>query len=148
MTITRTSVTRSIAASPDRVFAAVSEVENLPNVVPDVVGVEVLSPASTGVGTRFVETRLMRGKETKTELEVTEFVPSERVRMVTDSHGTVWDTVFTVQQQGERTELGLTMDARAHELLPRILNPIMKGLIKKGLEKHVDAVQAYCEAGR
>ena len=27
----------------------------------------------------------------------------------------------------------------------RLMNPIMKGLFKKGLEKHVDALKAYCE---
>lgn len=32
-----------------------------------------------------------------TELEVTEFVENDHVRYVTDSHGTVWDTVMSVK---------------------------------------------------
>ncbi len=145
--MTSMTVTRTIDAPPDRVFAAVSEVGNLPAVVPDVVGIEILSDTGSGVGTRFRETRLMHGKETVTELEVTELVANDRIRMVADSHGTVWDTVFRVRAVGERTELVLTMEARAHGLLPRLLNPVMKGLFKKGLAKHVDAVQEYCERG-
>ena len=55
-----------------------------------------LSEVRTGVGTRFRETRLMHGKERSTELEVTEYVENERVRMVADTDGTVWDSVFVV----------------------------------------------------
>ncbi len=89
----------------------------------------------------------MNGKESTTELEVTDFMENERVRMVADSHGTIWDSVFTVKPAGKHTELALTMDAKAHKTLPKFLNPLMKGLIKKGLEKHMDAVKAFCEQG-
>ena len=37
------------------------------------------------------------------------------------------------------------MEARAHKLLPKLLNPLMKGLYKKGLEKHLNALKIYCE---
>ena len=42
--------------------------------MPDVVKIEMLSDTTSGVGTRFLETRLMRGKEATTELEVTEYL--------------------------------------------------------------------------
>ena len=98
--MTRTIVARTIDAPVDVVFKAVSEVGNLPNTVPDIVKVEFLSDVKSGVGTRFRETRLMNGKESMTELEVTEFIDNEHVRMVADSHGTVWDSVFC--GQGDR----------------------------------------------
>ena len=146
--MTRAIVARTIDAPVDVVFKAVSEVGNLPNTVPDIVKVEFLSDVKSGVGTRFRETRLMNGKESMTELEVTEFIDNEHVRMVADSHGTVWDSVFAVKATGGQTELVLTMDAKAHKLLPKLMNPLVKGLIKKGLEKHMDAVKAYCEGSR
>jgi len=144
--MTTTTVTRSVQAPADRVFAAVAEPESLTEVIPDVVRVMFLTPQHTGRGTRFQETRLMRGKEAMTELEITEHEPPHRVRYVADSHGTVWDTVFAVTSSGEGTEVVLTMEARAHRLLPRLLNPLFKSLIRKGLEKHLDAVKAWCEA--
>lgn len=146
--MTRVTVSRTIAASPETIFRAISDIPNLPDTVPDIVRVEMLSETSAGVGTRFRETRVMNGKESVTELEVTEYRAGERVRMVADSHGTVWDSVFTVKPTGEaaeRAELTITMDARAHKLLPRLLNPVFKGLYRKGLLRHVDAVKAYCE---
>ena len=141
----RITVTRGINAPVDLIFKAVSDIEQLPEVVPEVVKTEFLSEVRSGMGTRFRETRLMNRKESVTELEVTEYVANDRVRMIADSHGTVWDSVFTVKAIVAKSELTLTMDAKAYKLIPRLLNPFLKGLFKKGLEKHMDEVKAYCE---
>ena len=135
----------------DRVFKTVSDINNFSQAVPHIVSAEILSDTKSGLGTRFKETRLMKDKESTTELEITEleiteFVENDRVRMVADSHGTIWDTVFTVKPAGEGTDLELTMDARAYKLLPKIMNPLIKGMIRKAVERDMDAVKAYCES--
>ncbi|MBT8484413.1 MAG: SRPBCC family protein, partial [Phycisphaerae bacterium] len=122
-----------------------SDIPNLPETMPDVVKIEFLTDQRVGLGTKFRETRRMGKREMVTELDVTEFVENDHVRMVADSHGTIWDTLFEVTPTGGGTELTLTMDARAHKLLPRIMNPIMKGFFKKGIEKHLDSLKTHCE---
>ncbi len=144
--MTTVAVSREIAAPADVVFRAVAEVENLPKSNPDVVDVEFLSESRTGLGTRFVESRRMGKKLHKTELEITEHVENQKVRMVADSHGTVWDTLFTVSPAGEKTRLEIKMDARPHKLLPKLLNPLFKGMFRKGMAKYIDQIAAYCEA--
>ncbi len=144
--MTSVTVKRRIAASRETVFRSIAYVEGLPEVVPDILRVEFLGEQKTGIGTRFVETRRMGKKEMATELEITEWVENERARMVADSHGTIWDTVFTVTPASEGHELTIAMDARAQKLMPRIMNPIFKGLFRKGLSKHIDHVKAWCEA--
>ncbi|MGK7312992.1 MAG: SRPBCC family protein [Candidatus Longimicrobiales bacterium M2_2A_002] len=47
----------------------------------------------------------------------------------------------------EVTELSLVMEARPHRLLARITTPLMAGMLRKALEKDMDAVKAYCESG-
>lgn len=144
--MTRTTVTRRIAAPAERVFAAVSDLEKLPEVVPDIVRVETLSETRSGPGTRFRETRRMGKREASMELEVTECEPPRHLRIVADSHGTVWDSVFTVTEVEGGSELELVMDAKAHKLLPKLLNPIMKGLIRRGVVAQIESVKQYCEA--
>ena len=141
----RMIVNRTIAAPIDLVFRTVAEIEHFSKAIPDIVKIEMLSDVNKGVGTRFRETRLMRGKEVSTELEVTEYVENERVRIVTDTHGTVWDTVFVVKEADGATELTMTMDAKAYKLLPRLMNPLICGMIKKAVAKDMDAVKSYCE---
>ncbi len=145
--MTTTTVSTEIQASAEDVFKTVSEIENFSKAVPHIVNVEFLSDIKSGVGTRFRETRLMKGKEASTELEVTEYQPHDRVRIVSDTHGTVWDTVFTVKPAEEgRVTLTMTMEARAYKLLARLMNPLIKGMIKKAIQDDMAAVKAYCEA--
>jgi len=59
---------------------------------------------------------------------------------------TVFDTVFTTREVDGQAELTMVMEANAHKLLPRLLNPLIKGMIQKLIEKDMDAVKAYCEA--
>ena len=141
------TVSRLISAPVDVVFRAVSDIERLPETNPDYLAVEFLSDQRAGAGTRFNVTMRAGKKEQVYEQEITEFDENRSVRMVNDSHGTVWDTLFAVAPEGDGTRLTLTMDARAHALVPRLLNPIMKGFFRKGMAKYVAAVAEYCESG-
>ena len=143
--MTRTHVTRTISAPLDRVFDCVAHIGNFSKAIPDITNVEFLSEAQAGVGTRFKETRNMNGREATVELEVTEFVENDYIRIVSDTHGTVWDTVFKVEGVGDQTKLDMVMDAKAYKLLPKLMNPLIKGMIQKAIEKDMDSVKIYCE---
>jgi len=139
-------VSRKINSKVEAVFKAVTDIENLPSTNPDVLKTEFLSEQKSGVGTRFREVRLNNGKEMVFDLEVLEFETNERIRMTNDTHGTTWDTTITFKQDGQnQTDLEMAMEARAFQWLPKLLNPLLKGLYKKGMEKHVSAIKNYCE---
>ena len=144
--MTRITVQRTIAAPIERVFLAVTEFEKLHEIDEQIVGVEFLTEQHSGLGTRLRETRRMGKNELVTELDVTEFVENERARMVADTHGTIWDTTFTVRPADGGVELTIAMDARPHKLLPKLMNPLMRPMFRKGMERHIDRVRAYCEA--
>ena len=145
--MTRTIVTREIHAPLRTVFDTVSKIENFRKAIPDIEEVEFLSEQRSGVGTRFRETRNMNGRRATVELEVTEYEPDDHVRLVSDAGGTVWDTVFSVTEiEGPATRLEMVMDANAYKLLAKLFNPLFKGMIRKYIEKDMDAVKAHCEA--
>jgi carbon monoxide dehydrogenase subunit G len=139
------TLVRSINAPIDMVFKTVADISNFSKAIPGIVKVEFLSEQESGVGTRFYETRLMKGKEASTELEVTEYVENEHVRIVSDTHGTVWDTIFTVEPAGESVKLEMTMDARAYKLMPKLMNPLVMKMISNAIESDMDSVKHYCE---
>ncbi len=146
--MTRVTVSREISAPAEHIFNAIADLSALPEKDPDVLRVEFVNERRQGVGTRFREIRRMKRREIVTELEVTEYEPGERIRMVTDSHGTVWDTVYRLSPTPRGAAVSITMDARPHKLLPRLLNPLMKGVFRKGMQKHLEALGAYCERTR
>lgn len=143
--MTQTTVITKINASVEKVFSVIADCSQFSKAVPHIIKVEYLSENTTGLGTRFRETRLMGKREMSTELEVTEYSENEYVRMVSDQGGTIWDTLFTVIDHEGQTNLKVVMDARAYKFLARIFNPLIKGMIKKAIEGDMDAVKAYCE---
>jgi len=108
--MSQTSVSISIYAPIEKVFAAISDIESFPNRAEAINEVEFLTEQRSGIGTRFRETRILNGRQSQTELEVTEFVVNDRIRMVSDQGGTIWDTIFVVNQTGAETQLDMTMD--------------------------------------
>lgn len=144
--MTKVEVHSKIDAPVEVVFRAVTDIANLPATNPAIVGIEFLTEQRSGVGTRFRETRRMKKKEMVTELEVTEHEPNRRARMVADSHGTVWDTVFEFREIGGATEFTIAMDARPHAFLPKLLTPVFKGLFRRGIAKHMEEFKTYCES--
>jgi carbon monoxide dehydrogenase subunit G len=144
--MTQMSTSRKIAAPPERVFDTVAHIENFSKAIPGIINVEFLTDQRVGVGTRFRETRLMKGREASTELEVTEYEPHERIRLVADEGGTVWDTVFEVSAVGDGSTVSMVMDARPHTRFAKVTTPLMKRMIAKVVEGDMDAVKEYCEA--
>ncbi len=57
-----------------------------------------------------------------------------------------WDTLFEVTPLSDGTELKMTMEARAYQLVAKLLIPLMRGKVQKAVERDMDLVKAYCEA--
>lgn len=141
----RWTSTRAIAAAPSRVFRAVADPEEFHKAIPGGSRIEYLTPTRNGVGTKFRSTRISKGKPSSFEMEVTEFVPEEHVRIVNVTHGTLWDSTFSVRPNGASTVLTLTMDARTDRLIARLMNRLVGPIVQRALERDLDAVKAYCE---
>jgi len=139
------TVIRSIHAPAGVVFQTVADAKRFAQAISGVTKVEVVSEAPSGVGTRFRQSRLMNGKETTMEFEVTEYVKNERVRIVNETHGTIWDSLFTLAPSNGSTTLTMRMETRSLRLLPRLLMPLVCLFIKKAVEKDIDAVKTFCE---
>ncbi len=139
-------IRRTIDAPAELVFKTVAEIENFSKAIPHITDVEFISENKTGLGARFRETRMMGNRPAVTELEVTEHVENEMIRLVADSGGTIWDTVFEVSTIADgKTELTMVMDARPHKLMAKVMNLVIKRMVAKAVENDMDAVKAYCE---
>ncbi|MGW6394219.1 SRPBCC family protein [Streptomyces sp. NPDC055103] len=106
-------VERRVAASPGRVWEAITDLRDMPRVLSGVEKVEVLTEGGFGVGTRWRETRRMLGKEATEEMTVTECEPPDRYVTVADSHGMhyVSELTLTADDTGG-TALRMAFSAR------------------------------------
>ena len=138
-------ISRTISAPLALVFQTVSDVRNFFDAVPHITHLEFHSDQQVGVGTRFRETRLMNGREQTVELEVAEHSDGDRVRMVSDAGDTIWDTVFTVAKDADSVRLEMRMDIEPHTILAKIMTPLIRGMVVKGVESDMDAAKAFSE---
>ena len=142
---------RTIGSPIKNVFGTLATVENFATAVPHITKVEFLSEKKQGQGTRFCETRMMNGKESMTELEITEFAENRLVRYLSEAGGTIWDTIFQVEEaeveeaeveeaeveeaeveeSENQTEMSMRMEAIPKSLFAKILVPLILGAISK-----------------
>ncbi len=136
---------RLIEASPDDVFQVVAHIEEFENINPKITRIEFLTESRTGVGTRFKETRVMKGREATSTLEVTEYEPPSSVRLVSDEGGTIWDTVFTVTPKGENSVLKMDMAVGPYKLAAKLFTPLIMRMVKNAIEEDMDLIKTHCE---
>lgn len=108
--------------------------------------IEFLSEQRSGVGTRFRETRKGSGRDGISEVEVIEYVDSDHIRLVDDYYGAVWDTLYSVVDDGGSTRLTMAVEAQLHKLLAKLTMSLTMSGYRKNMVKNIDAVKAHCEA--
>ena len=147
--MTTVTVTREIAASPDRVFAAFTDLRNAPARVEGILSLEVLSDGPIGSGTRFRETRKMFGKEATEEMEITFFQPSSSYVVEAESHGAKYRTEFRFEPAAEMTKVTMEFNAQPVTFAAKLMAPLSK-LMAKQLEKlcsqDLEDLKTYLEA--
>jgi len=143
--VKKTKVELTIDASAERVFSVIGDCDAYSKVVPNIAKIEMLSGVTRGVGTRFRETRIMKGKEKSAILEVTEYSENHKVRFISDEGGTVWDNLFLLTEEYGKTHLELNMAAKPYKLLAKLVVPLIGGVVKKAVESDMRAVKEYCE---
>ena len=136
---------RLIASTPENVFQTISNPIQFCSAITHILNVEILSHQSSGLGTRFRETREMNGRKSTVELEITEYKENSEVRFVSDAGGTVWDTLFTLSVSGDHVLLEMHMEVRPYKLAARLMNLLIARMVVRGVEDDMDAIKAFCE---
>ncbi|CAB9515337.1 expressed unknown protein [Seminavis robusta] len=147
------TVRRSMSCTAKRAFQAVSDFDVMPKISSDILKYDFVDDPPMHLNMRFSETRKMGSSDVLvTNLQVTEYDNNDKsphARMVADTHGTIWDTTFDVVRNNSSGDqeviLEIAMHARAHQLMPKLLNPIMQVLFRFGLNSHIDQVKIWCE---
>lgn len=148
-------VERKVAASPGRVWQAVTDLREMPRVLSSVDRVEVLTEGGFAVGTRWRETRRTLGRTATEELTVTICEPAERYVAVADSGGMHYVSELALAPDGPlaratATTLRLTLTTRpAHDRRPgtftRLLGRLGTHVVARSLARDLDEIARAVE---
>lgn len=139
-----------VDAPQEDTFETFTNLDRSPEILSDVVRVEVLDEGSIGAGTRFRETRKMFGKEHSETLQFSEFDPGSGYTLSCTSCGCEFTSRFRFSSEGEGTRVQMDMESRPVTLFARIVTPItgfmMRGSMRKAIEKDLFELKQAAEA--
>lgn len=144
----RFTLTKEIAASPDRVFAVFSDLESAPDNLSGVNKLEVLTDGPVGKGTRFRETRTIFKREATEEMEITAFAPGKGYAVEAESCGAHYRTEFRFQPTAAGTRVEMDLDSRPITFMAKLMSPlavIMTRPMKKLMDKDLEELKTVAE---
>lgn len=142
------SVEKQINAAPERVFALASNFATMPERVPGIKRVEMLTEGPVRVGTRFKETRVMFGKEATETMEVTAFDPPRSYSLGANSCGCIYDSRLDFIPHAGGTKLTMSMTMTAQSFFAKLMKPLAKlmaGSMKKCFDGDLEAIRKAAE---
>lgn len=143
------SMSEHVTAPPEVVFEVASDFHNAAENVQGIDSLEVLTDGPIGVGTRFRETRVMLGKASTEEMEVTAFDPPHSYVVETESCGCHFRCEYRFVGDISGTNLRLTMDTSAISLFAKLMSPLsalMMGPMKKCIAADLEDVKSVAES--
>jgi carbon monoxide dehydrogenase subunit G len=144
------SVNIEISSSKEKVWAAITDIENCINFISSIIDLEVLNkPEDSFVGLKWKETRLMFGKKASETMWITDAVENEYYCVRAESHGSVYITKISLSEIENNTLLTMSFSAQAQTTFAKLISAIMgifiKGSMEKELKRDLADIKKYVE---
>jgi len=147
-----TNLTQHIRATPEKVWAVISDIPGSAATLSGVESVQMLSDGLYGEGTRWKETRSMMGRSETVEMWVAQADPPRTTTVKAHQGGADYTTQFSLAGRDGGTDLALTFGADVAR--PTLLNKITMALFgkigmsmtRKALAKDLAEIAAKAES--
>lgn len=138
-------VARTTQATPAQLWNAITDLDRWADRISGITDVTRLDDGTGfGVGTRWRETRIMFGKETTEEMEVTAIDEGRSYTVEAGSRGADYTSVWAVEPRGDETELSMTFSGEPTSLIAKLmamtLGKLFEGATRKAMEKDFDDI--------
>jgi uncharacterized protein YndB with AHSA1/START domain len=145
-----------LAASPERVFRAITDPAEIQKWMPGLVELELHPNGPVALGSTWRETRKMFGREASEVFEVTACDPPRRLSVVVDgTKGTTGKGEFHFDHRlepapggGTVLELWGAIQMPRPGPLTRLFLPLLRSMFRKGCAKDMKALRDYLAGAR
>ncbi|MBM3274328.1 MAG: SRPBCC family protein [Candidatus Sericytochromatia bacterium] len=141
-----------VPVPPERVFAAMTDTEEMGRWMPGFVRIERLTEGDFGVGTTFRETRKMFGMDSTEYFEVRAFEPPHRIDFYIDgkkgtSKSGEFQFSYRLQPAEGGAQLQMVGEIGGMSGFAALIGRFMVGSFKKMCAKDMDALKDYLAKG-
>jgi carbon monoxide dehydrogenase subunit G len=148
----KTTLTQHIHASPDKVWAVVSDIPGSAATLSGINAVQMLTEGPYREGTRWKETRTMMGRAETVEMWVDQADPPRSTTVKANQAGADYTTRFSLAERDGGTDLTLTFGADV--VKPTVLSKVAMALFgkigmsitRKALAKDLAEIAAKAES--
>lgn len=148
--MTTVTVTSQIEAPVDKTFAMFTDIEHATEHVSGIKEIEMLTPGSFSLGTRWRETREVLGRLDSAEMEVTAFEMNRTYTITHHKAGARVDTVFTFEPSATGTKVAIEFGLDNQGLPPGLLTPVswaIAGKVREVLGHDLEDMKRSVEKG-
>jgi uncharacterized protein YndB with AHSA1/START domain len=134
----RVEASRTLPATPDRVFAFVADLDNLPRWQTGIVSAERTSPEPMGVGSTAHVVR----QRVAVDLRVTDYQPGLSLGLASEASGIGIAATLDLEPDGDGARVRFAMEIRAQNFFMAPMEGIVAGAAGSDLEASLDRLQA------
>lgn len=141
-----------INSTKEKVWSAITDIENSANVISGIINIEILHPAEGDlVGLKWRETRKMFGKEAQEVMWITHSEKYHYYQTRAESHGAIYVSRLNItEKSNDIVTLEMSFEGESINLMAKVMSGIfsifMKKPMKKALEVDLEDIKKYCEA--
>ncbi|HET7520294.1 MAG TPA: SRPBCC family protein [Candidatus Limnocylindria bacterium] len=133
---------RSVPATPERVFSFVADLDNLPRWQTGIVSAERTYPDPIGIGSTARVVRELMGQRIQVELRVTDYQPPHRLALASEASGVGVHAALDLQEDGEGSLVRFSMEIRAQNIFMAPMEGMIAGAASSDLAASLDRLQA------
>mgnify|MGYP005831450779 CR=1 FL=1 len=135
-----------ISKSVEEVFSFAANMDNSTKIMQNVVAIEKLTEGPIQVGTRFKETREIRGRQASSIIEFIEFLPNERYVVKSEANGlkVIYHYDFKPTVDGG-TKVHFQGDIHTSGFVMKLTKPIIRKILKKEDGDHLSQLKRVLE---
>lgn len=130
----------------EEVFSFAANMDNSTQIMENVVSIEKLTEGPVQVGSKFKETREIRGRKASSIIEFTEFVPNERYVVKSEANGlkVIYYYDFKPTVEGG-TKVNFQGDIHTSGIIMKLTKPIIRKILKKEDGDHLKQLKRLIE---
>jgi uncharacterized protein YndB with AHSA1/START domain len=143
------TVSSHVAAPVNRVFAVFTDLEHAPGRVKNIKAIELLTPGSFRLGTRWRETRELLGRLDSAEMQVTAYELNRAYTITHHKAGARIETAFRFTPADDGTDVSVEFQMTGQGLPPGMLAPVgwaIDGKVRDVLAEDLSDLRTAAEA--
>ncbi|UOK58857.1 SRPBCC family protein [Bacillus sp. OVS6] len=133
----------TVNAPLDQVFNFAADVENAPLFMQNVTKVEKLTDGPVQAGTKYRETREIRGREATAVIEFIEYVPSAKYSVKSEMKGMEAIYHYMFSASGNQTTIRFECEINAKKFTMKLIKPVFVKIMKKEDGDHLQHLKKH-----